>query len=440
MVNVLIMNFIEYYINQYQKARPWDLPDFVFDIKDRAMEKLSTMSFPSSKDEAYRYTNVAQALEKEMTIYRPSNKDFGTEKIKKILNSDIPEIDSYSIALNNGYHLHNEPIHKLPGGVILGSFVSVVKQFESIYRDFASKYEPSDDVLVNLNTMLSGDGFFVFVPAGFKPAKPIQITSLFDGSNGALIQPHNLIIMEPGSSADVFVCDYTLSDGSFVCNDVTEVVLGKSASLNLVRMQKANDATSLITHTIVRQSASSRMKTHYLSLSGASIRNNLTVTLAGKHAEHTAKGLSFTRKTEHADNQILIIHASPDCHSNQLFKHILSDTSTGVFTGRIVVAKDAQKTLAYQRSSNILLDPKAKMNIRPQLEIYADDVKCSHGATVGQLDAEALFYLRSRGIGEIEAKKLLLQAFAGEILEDIECELLKKEMMKTVEQKMKDNF
>jgi Fe-S cluster assembly protein SufD len=155
----------------------------------------------------------------------------------------------------------------------------------------------------------------------------------------------------------------------------------------------------------------------------------MNVNLTGANAEHYAYGLSMTQHGERVENDILIVHASPCCQSKQLFKHILSDTSVGAFTGRTVVSRDAQKTMAYQRSSNILLHPEARMNIRPQLEIYADDVKCSHGATVGQLDAEALFYMRSRGISETEAKKMLLQAFAGEVTDDIACKQFREKMV-----------
>ncbi|MDR1171866.1 MAG: Fe-S cluster assembly protein SufD [Bacteroidales bacterium] len=425
------MNFVQYYIDRYQKARPWDLPDFAFDIKDQAMEWLANASFPSAKDEKYLYTKIAPVFEQELAMYRPSADDLSPD-IPQIMQSDIPAVDSYSILIHNGYHRNNDPIRRLPGGIIAGSFVGMVKQFDHVYHDFFNNYELSDDVLVNLNTMLYGDGFFLFVPANVKPSKPIQVANLFDGHSNALIQPRNLVVMEAGSSAELLVSDCTLSGEPCVCNDVTEVVLGKAATLEMVRLQKVNGNTCLITNTAVRQAESSRMKTHYVTLSGGIVRNSMKVRLAGKKAEHVAGGLSLTQQTEHTDNDMLMIHESPDCQSNQMFKYILSDSSTGAFTGRIVVAKDAQKTVAYQRSSNILLHPEAKMNIRPQLEIDADDVKCSHGATVGQLDAEALFYLRSRGISDAEAKKTLLHAFAREVLNHISCDAFRESILQLI--------
>ena len=281
-----------------------------------------------------------------------------------------------------------------------------------------------------LNSNENGCGFSLLITTGTKLSKPVQIINIFDDDSDAQLQTINRVIMESGSSADLLISDCIFSEKPHSRRDETDITLGEAATLNLVRLQTLNDATCLTTVTSVRQAASSQMKTHFVSLRGNRICNRLTVTLSGKNAGHFASGLSLTQQSEHTENEIRIEHASPDCQSNQLFKQILSDRSTGIFTGRTVVRQNSQRTLAYQRSSNILLHPQAKMDIRPQLEIYADDVKCSHGATVGQLDAEALFYLRSRGIGEEEAKKMLLQAFAGEILDGISCIPFRESILK----------
>ena len=335
----------------------------------------------------------------------------------KTLHSDIPVIDSYSILFHNGLHVHSNQPRQLPEGVIVDSMA---------------------------NAKLEGNGFYVFVPAGRKLSKPIQIIHLFDEHYHSSLPSRNLVIVEAGSSAELFISDFSLSDasdsslqekGRGEVYDQTKVTLGDAASLEMVRLQKMNSAILLSTETIVQQTASSRMKSNYITLGGASISTGLKVNLNGKQAEHTATGLSLTQQSENVNMDMLITHASPDCQSKQLFKNILSDKSTGAYTGRIVVNRDAQKTIAYQRSNNILLHPKAKMNILPQLEIYADDVKCSHGATVGQLDAEALFYLRSRGISETEAKKILLHAFAHEVFDGISGMSFREGILKLTEQK-----
>jgi Fe-S cluster assembly protein SufD len=288
--------------------------------------------------------------------------------------------------------------------------------------------EFSNDAQVSLNRTPDG-GFSLVVPANTKPSKPIYVTCLFDELNLQQIQIHNQVTVEAGSSAELLMEYQTISDKSYTLYNVTEVSLDYDATLNIVLLQRMNGDTRLTNNITVNQSASSKMKIHFISSGGSDIRNQMNVNLTGANAEHYAYGLSTTQRNEHVENDILIAHASPCCQSKQLFKHILSDTSTGAFTGRIVVSSDAQKTMAYQRSSNILLHPEAKMNIRPQLEIYADDVKCSHGATVGQLDAEALFYMRSRGISETEAKKMLLQAFADEVTDNIACKQFREKIM-----------
>ena len=306
-------------------------------------------------------------------------------------------IDSYSILLHNGrLESEHQPAQLLPEGVIAGS----------------------------LTNKQHADDFNIIIPANTHLAKPIQIINRLDDDRTPPV--HYQIVLEAGSSAQLMISDHSISSEPSACNYTMDVTLGAAAHLELVRLQKINEDASLNTVTTVEQSVASRMKTHYVTLGGGAIQNCLKVTLSGKNAEHIAAGLSLTQHKEHVDSQIKIIHASPDCQSSQLFKNILSDTSTGAFTGHIIVNKDAQKTAAFQRNKNILMHPKAKMDIRPHLEIYADDVKCSHGATVGQLDAEALFYLCSRGIGEEEAKKMLLRAFTLEVLDGISCEAFRE--------------
>jgi len=307
--------------------------------------------------------------------------------------------DAYTLEFRDGCCQEQ----KLPKGIIFGNYRDLCKQFNTFEH--------------------SGNGFLLFVPANSKPKKPIHISCICENA----LNLRNIVIMEARSTADLLIDCKTFSDEP--CNDLTNVILGQSSVLGMIRLQ--SDA-NINTETDVQQAAYSSMKLHYINMRAGTVRNSLKVTLADVKAEHIASGLTFSQQSKHVDNNVQIIHASPDCQSDQLFKHILADSSTGVFTGRIVVDKNSHKTVAYQRSSNILLNPEAKMNIQPQLEIYADDVKCSHGATVGQLDAEALFYLRSRGIGENQAKKILLQAFAGEVVNKISCKILKNIILQAV--------
>ncbi|MDR1864672.1 MAG: Fe-S cluster assembly protein SufD [Bacteroidales bacterium] len=313
-------------------------------------------------------------------------------------------------------------------GMIAGSFDELRQQGERYGRMAAEMFSGT--------TLPEGDGFFVFIPAHAQSGKPFQLMHLLDGRPAA--QVRQLILAEAGSAAEILICNHTVGEVPVAYHIVTEALLGEKASLNLTYMQQINRTSEVRTHVRARQMAHSRMNTHYILLNGASVHNSLHATLEGAGAEHIARGLSFTCETEHIANETLVEHAAPGCRSHQLFKHILSGASTGVFSGKITVSREAQQTAAYQRSSNILMDPAARMHIRPHLEIYADEVKCSHGATVGQLDAEALFYLRSRGVGEREARKILLQAFAEETLDGIGCQQIKKEVERQIKQKMEN--
>ena len=261
--------------------------------------------------------------------------------------------------------------------------------------------------LVALNSAFSLDGIFVYVPKNVVVKKPIQIINISLSENDLLIQHRNLFVLEENSEAQVIVCDHSLSPKRFLTNQVLEVYNGANSRFDFTRLQNEHLGTAQITHTYLQQERNSYVSYKNITLHGGVIRNNLNVRLNDEGCENNSLGLYFLDQGQHIDNYTLIDHAKPNSISNQLYKGILDDYSTGAFNGKILVRPDAQKTLAYQANNNILLTDDAKMNSKPQLEIYADDVKCSHGATVGQLDENALFYLRSRGINYNEARLML---------------------------------
>jgi Fe-S cluster assembly protein SufD len=252
-----------------------------------------------------------------------------------------------------------------------------------------------------------------------------------------MVQYRNLIVVDEGAQANVLVCDHTLSPKRFLSNVVTEIFVGSNAQLEFVKMQNEHNDSAQLTHTYAHQQADSRLVTNVLSLHGGFIRNNLAVTLAGEGADAQLYGLYLTDRTQHTDNYTFIDHAVPNCTSNELYKGILDDQATGAFNGKIMVRRDAQKTQAYQSNNNLLLTADARMNTKPQLEIYADDVKCSHGATVGQLDNEALFYMRARGIGEREAKLLLMFGFAHDVVKRISIDTLRERIDDMVNKRLR---
>ena len=245
----------------------------------------------------------------------------------------------------------------------------------------------------------------------------------------------NLIIADAASEVKVLVCDYTLSSASFLYNSVTEVFSGEDSLIDVYTIQNQNAQTTSINSTFFKQERNTVLNTGAFSLHTGLVRNNLKIAFNGDHSEANALGVSLTDKKQHVDNFVLIEHAKPNCVSNQLFKNILDDESTGAFAGRIHVARDAQQTNAFQRNNNVLLSDKARMQTKPQLIIDADDVKCSHGATVGQIDEDALFFLRSRGIGEKEARTMLMNAFAHEVTQKITIGLLRERISELIEKR-----
>jgi Fe-S cluster assembly protein SufD len=278
---------------------------------------------------------------------------------------------------------------------------------------------------------------FIYVPKGVVITKPIQVVNLVHSDEDMFNQHRNLIIVEENAEISLIICDHTMTPKKFLTNAVTEVYVGENSHFDIIRVQNEHNNACKITHTFIHQEKNSVASSNNITLHGGLIRNSTYHHLAGEGAESFSYGLYLTDKWQHVDNFVNVEHAAPNCHSNQLFKGVLDDMSTGAFNGRILVNQDAQGTVAYQKNNNILMTDDAKMDTKPQLEIYADDVKCSHGATVGQIDENALFYLRSRGIDKREARLMLMFGFAHEVIQNIKIEPLRERMDNLVMQRLK---
>ncbi|HOF21456.1 MAG TPA: Fe-S cluster assembly protein SufD, partial [Bacteroidales bacterium] len=331
-----------------------------------------------------------------------------------------------------------DKIRKLPGGVLIGSLNEASKLFsDQIEKHYGKYVNGNSDGLVYLNTALASDGVFIYVPEGVEPDKPIQIINLVESDDDIFNQHRNLVIVEKNASVTLIICDHTLSPRKFLTNAVTEVYVGENSHFDIIRVQNEHNNAAKITHTFIHQERNSHASSNNITLHGGLVRNSTHHYLGGERAECNSYGLFLADKFQHVDNFVNVIHAQPYCTSNQLFKGILDDMATGAFNGRIFVDKNAQGTLAYQKNNNILLNDDARMDTKPQLEIYADDVKCSHGATVGQPDNDALFYLQSRGIGRHEARLMLMFGFAHEVIENIRVEALRDRIDSLVMQRLK---
>lgn len=394
-------------------------PEYIVKIRDKAINDFIKSGIPDKSTEEYRYTDFRSVFSNDF------RKNFSEEKydvnLREVFQCNVPELDTHLILLINGhYYEHNEKIPDINTGIILCSLKDAFIKYPELIKKHHTKYAGHNkNGLVALNTAFAQDGFFLYIPENIVLEKAIQVVNLLRANENRMIQQRNLIVLENRSSARIVVCDHTLSEHKYLTNNVTEIFAGSESVFDIYNMQDEHNLASKVNHIFISQQTGSNVLSNTISLHGGIIRNNIHVLLNGKNCENHTYGIFLSDKTQHIDNYSFIDHAFPSCTSNELFKGILDDTSTGAFSGRILVRKDAQKTQAYQANNNILLTDNARINTKPQLEIYADDVKCSHGATVGQLDEEAMFYIRSRGIDLKEAKMLLMFAFAKEVINKI---------------------
>jgi Fe-S cluster assembly protein SufD len=410
---------------------------YINSFRESAFEKFSELGIPTKKNEAYKYTNLNIFFDHDYKNYfMPVPSDF--EEAEKF-RCDVTDLDAHGVVLLNGFYpTINEKLRQLPSGVWIGSLNEAALKFPEIIEKHFGKYAKSEtDGLIHLNTAMASDGVFVYVPEGVTLTKPVQVVNLVQSEDDMFNQHRNLIIVEKNAEFSIIVCDHTLSPKKFLTNAVTEVFVGENAHFDLIRVQNEHNAACKITHTFIHQEKNSVASSNNMTLHGGLIRNSTYHYLGGEGAESHSFGLFLADKWQHIDNFINVDHAFPNCTSNQLFKGVLDDMSTGAFNGRILVRPDAQGTFAYQKNNNILLTDDAKMDTKPQLEIYANDVKCSHGATVGQLDDEALFYLQSRGINKREARLMLMFGFAHEVIQNIKVEPLRERMDNLVMQRLK---
>jgi Fe-S cluster assembly protein SufD len=402
----------------------------------KAKEDFIRLGIPSKKNEDYRYTDLMAYLKGEYS-YELAPASFSVD-LKELFRCDIPEMNTHMVLVLNGFYYERNSLDKLPDGVIISSLAKASLDYPEIVNRHYSKYaDTSLDSLAALNTLFAQDGIFIYISKNVKLDKPIQIINIGFSLQNLRITRRNLFVAEERAEASILVCDHTLSKSSFITNSLTEVYTGENARMEIVRMQNENSKSSQISNSFAYQEAHSHLSINNISLHGGLMRNNIFVKLDGEGANNETYGLFFCTEDQHVGTFTHIHHTKPNCISDQLFKGVLDENATGAFNGKILVDKYASKTLAYQRNNNVLLSKKAKMNSKPQLEIYNDDVKCSHGATVGQIDEDALFYLRSRGIARKEAHHLLMYAFADEVISKISLEPLRERMNDMVEKRLR---
>ncbi len=403
----------------------------------KAFRDFVSQGIPSRRNENYKYTNLQPAFSPEYHFIHKREK--AEADLNEIFRCDVPQLDTHLALIFNGwFYEQNKEIGELPEGVILESLEKTVqKNPELIQKYYAKLANTEEDPLVALNTAFAKDGYFLYVPKNVKIDKPIQLINLMRAEKDSFVTQRNLVVVEPGANVQLILCDHTINLNTYLSNSVTEIFVGENAQLEYYTLQNEHNKSTSLSSVFVQQEQDSKVTTHTSSLHGGLIRNNLKFILNGENAEAHLYGMSFIDRKQHIDNFTQVIHAKPHCLSNQVYKNVLDDESTGAFAGRIHVIRDAQKTNAFQRNNNLLLTDKAMMQTKPQLIIDADDVKCSHGATVGQIDQEALFYLRARGIDEDKARLMMMNAFAHEVIQEIKVEALRDRIDDLVDKRLK---
>ncbi len=411
---------------------------FISGLRDEAMDHFIKTGFPHQGLEKWRNTNISKALQQKYHFpLKPIDRKIN---IDDIFRCEVPDLNTFVVTQYNGWYIPDNGgiIRELEDGTLIGSLAEAKKRYPELVDNYYAKTANlNGDGLHALNTAFAQDGIFIYIPDNVAVDTTIQIVNLVDSNHNLFVQPRNLIVMGKNSKLRLVHCDHSLKHRVSFINSLSEVYVGENANFDHYKLQNKDNSSSLITNVYIHQEANSKVQTNTITLNGGIVRNETHVKLNGQNASADVLGLYLVDKTQHVDNQVYVNHAVPNCYSNELFKGIIDDEASAVFNGHILVEKDAQKTNAFQNNKNILLTDKAKINTKPFLEIYADDVKCSHGATVGQLDPEAMFYFRSRGISYHNARMLLMYAFAHEVIGNISIEALKKRIDNMVEKRLK---
>lgn len=399
-------------------------------LRERAMDAFLEQGIPGRKHEEYKYLNMELALKGDVS---GSSKSVSAEFIQ---NAKIIKNAIVVVIINGKLSVENTNFNNNVKGleIIDLAEASGNSAFQKHYAQYA---DIKSDAFIALNTAMAAGGIFIHVEKNTIVNHPIHIIHITSASGYMIVHPRNLIVLEENSQAKIIESFISAEDSARVFNNaLSEMFVDVKAQLEHYKIQEENEVGSLMNTTQVIQKGTSVFSTNNFTLSGSLVRNNLNIVLDDERIETHLNGLYLTKGNQSVDNHTLVDHRKPNCNSNELYKGIIEDKSTATFNGKIYVRKDAQKTNAFQSNKNILLSDDGTINTKPQLEIYADDVKCSHGTSTGKLDEDKIFYLRARGLSEASAKKLLMHAFASEVVENVKIE----ELRDYVEAKITERF
>ena len=442
------------YIDLYEQAREMIIkhaPESMNVVRDQAFEDFKAQGFPSKKVERYKYTDIAK-------LFAP---DFGVNVNRlqipvdpyEAFHCDVPNLStSLYFVVNDMFYRGKrkeeggtripQAAPSLPEGVIVGSLCDYP---EIVGKYYARLAKTGEDAITALNTMLAQDGMLVYVPKNVKVDRAIQVINILKATpqNAQRVVPdlmvnrRVLIVLEENAEIKMLFCDHAADDRNFLATQVIEAYVGENASLDLYCMEETHHKNVRVSNVYIDQQANSRVNHNVITLHNGITRNKLDLTFSGEGAECQCYGCVIADKQQHVDNNTLITHRVPHCTSSELYKYVLDDQSTGAFAGRVLVEHGAQKTASQMTNQNLAASREARMYTQPMLEIYADDVKCAHGSTVGQLNDAALFYMRQRGISLQEARTLLQQAFINEVVDKMALEPLRDRLHYLIEKRFR---
>ena len=455
------MNSEKQYIELYEQARQMifdHAPEAMNAVRDEAFDDFKAQSFPSKKVERYKYTDIQK-------LFAP---DYGVNLNRlqipvdpyEAFRCDVPNLStSLYFVVNDGFYssemqeVRGERLphanHHLPEGVIVDSIANVFSHPSPLTSYLSTFYarlaKTSEDAVTALNTMLAQDGMLVYVPKNVKVDRAIQVINILKATpqnaqhvvTDLMVNRRVLIILEEGAEIKMLFCDHAADDRNFLATQVIEAYVGENASLDLYCLEETHHKNVRVSNVYIDQQANSRVNHNVITLHNGTTRNKLDLTFSGEGAECQCYGCVIADKEQHVDNNTLIVHKAPHCSSNELYKYVLDDKATGAFAGRVLVEHGAQKTTSQMTNQNLTATKEARMYTQPMLEIYADDVKCAHGSTVGQLNDAALFYMRQRGISLEEAKMLLQNAFINEVIDHMQLEPLRDRLHYLVEKRFR---
>lgn len=401
---------------------------FLHDIRKDALGKLKELHFPTIKDEDWKYTNVAPLMKENFQSSEALNKVEVDEEY--IYKNSFVDFDFDRVVFVNGkFDESLSVIGELPKGVVVGSLAKAINENADIVKNYIGKYTKTENAFNAVNHAYSTDGLFVYIPKGKMLEKPIQVFFV-NGSDEekVLSVPRNLIVAEEATSGKIITNYIGTGSKQYFTNTLTEVHNGKNSNIDVIKVQNESEDSFHIDRTDSYQEKGSIFNHYSFAFGAALSRTDVNSKLDDENIECHYYGLYLGKETQHIDHHTFVDHAKPNCESNEVYKGILDGKSRGVFNGQILVRQDAQKTNAYQSNKTVLLSDNATIDTKPQLEIFADDVKCSHGATVGRLDEEAYFYIVSRGIPHQMAQSMLLHAFAADVIEAVNIEPVREQL------------